>query len=227
MKSTNQTGMAFPLEDERPRQERPPWEPKTRFEMERDMSHMRARNRRIGNSLGWIVDVLLQDEETEDKDRLKKEKREAIESLAYIRDVLISEAVELEEDRLADRLAQAKQQSVVGSAPLVGPSMVPPAPLPVIDSRPTGIRQTEPLSTRMQALTTAGTKTPISRGSVLAPWNHTRSNFSGISSFSASTPNLPRLPPPASRNLGQAGPRNQIPARGESGSYTDPLGAMR
>ena len=221
MKPTNQTGMAFPLEDERPRQERPPWEPKTRFEMERDMNHMRARDRRIGNSLSWIVDVLLQDGETEDKDRLKKEKREAIESLAYIRDVLISEAVELEEDRLADRLGQAKQQSVVGS------SMVPPAPLPVIDSRPTKIRQTEPLSTRMQALTTTGTKTPISRGSVLAPWNHTRSNFSGIPSFSASTPNLPRLPPPASRDLGQAGPRNQIPARGESGSYTDPLGAMR
>jgi len=227
MKPTNQTGMAFPLEDERPRQERPPWEPKTRFEMERDMNHIRARDRRIGNSLGWIVDVLLQGGETEDKDRLKKEKRKAIESLAYIRDVLISEAVELEEDRLADRLGQAKQQSVVGSAPPVGPSMVPPAPLPVIDSRPTGVRQTEPLSTRMQALTTTGTKTPISRGSVLAPWNHTRSNFSGIPSFSASTPNLPRLPPPASRNLGQAGPRNQIPARGESGSYTDPLGAMR
>jgi len=220
MKPTNQTGMAFPLEDERPRQERPPWEPKTRFEMERDMNHMRARDRRIGNSLGWIVDVLLQGGEAGDKDRLKKEKCEAIESLAYIRDVLISEAVELEEDRLADRLGQTKQQSVVGSAPPVGPSMVPPAPLPVIDSRPTGARQTEPLSTRMQALTTTGTKTPISRDSVLAPWNHTRS------SFSASTPNLPRLLPPASRNLEQAGPRNQIPAREESGSYTDPLGAI-
>ncbi len=78
--------MAFPLEDERPPRERPPWEPKTRFEMERDMSQVRARDRQIGDSLGWIVDVLLQDEETEDKDRLKKEKREAIESLAYIRD---------------------------------------------------------------------------------------------------------------------------------------------
>jgi len=222
MKPTNQTGMSFPLEDERPRQEGSPWEPKTRFEMERDMSHIRARDRRIGNSLGWVVDVLLQDEETEDKDRLKKEKREAIESLAYIRDVLISEAVELEEDRLADRFAQTKQQTVVGSVPPVVPSMVPPVPLPVVDSRPTGIRQPESLSTK---LTIADT-TPVNSGSVLAPWNHTPSNFSGISSFSTSTTNLPR-PPPASRNLRQARARNQIPAQGEGESYTDPLGAMR
>lgn len=229
-KSTSRTEMAFPLEDERPPRERPPWEPKTRFEMERDMSQVRARDRQIGDSLGWIVDVLLQDEETEDKDRLKKEKREAIESLAYIRDVLISEAMELEEDRLA----QAKRQTVIRSAPPIGPFMVPPAPLPVIDSRPkrSGTRQTGSLSTKpvMQTLTTTGIEDPVSSGgSVLAPWNHTHSNFCEITSFPATTANLPRLPPPTSRNLRQTGEqsKNQTTVRGEGGSYGDPLGAMR
>ena len=95
---------AFPLANERPSEERPPWEPRTRFEMERDISEMRSLNKQLGKSVGWIVDALLQDEdEVTDAERLKSiqsKKREALESLAYVRDVLNSGVTKVEEERL-------------------------------------------------------------------------------------------------------------------------------
>jgi TBC1 domain family protein 5 len=237
--------MAFPLENERPPQERPPWEPRTRFEMERDISQLKARDKQIGDSLGWIVDVLLQDEEdTENGERLKKEKREAIESLAYIRDVLISDAVVLEDDRLVGeeeasrRRARVQRQEVAGMAP--GPStppgiskMVPPAPLPVLDSRPRATRSHRPLPGQLISQTQApsasvSAETQVGSGPALAPWHYTRSNFTGGSTLPSAT--LPRPPPPTSRNPRRAGERlgDQTPSRGKgAGGYSDPLGAIR
>ncbi|KIM80775.1 hypothetical protein PILCRDRAFT_9217 [Piloderma croceum F 1598] len=94
----------FPLANERPSEERPPWEPRTRFEMERDISEMRSLNKQLGKSVGWIVDALLQDEdEVKDAERLKSiqsKKREALESLAYVRDVLNGGVTKVEEERL-------------------------------------------------------------------------------------------------------------------------------
>lgn len=95
---------AFPLANERPTEERPPWEPRTRFEMERDISEMRSLNKQLGKSVGWIVDALLQDEdEVKDAERLKSiqsKKREALESLAYVRDVLNGGVTKVEDERL-------------------------------------------------------------------------------------------------------------------------------
>ena len=95
---------SFPLMNERPPEERPPWEPKTRFEMEREVSDMRALHKKLGDAVGLAVDALLQDEaEGLDKDRLvaiKEKKREAIESLAYVRDVLKDTVADIDEERL-------------------------------------------------------------------------------------------------------------------------------
>ncbi|EGO20969.1 hypothetical protein SERLADRAFT_475470 [Serpula lacrymans var. lacrymans S7.9] len=95
---------AYPLLDERPQEERPSWEPRSRFEMEREVSEMRQLNKRLGESVGWIVDVLLQDEDgIEDAQQLstiQNKKREALESLSYVRDVLNSGVSNVEEDRL-------------------------------------------------------------------------------------------------------------------------------
>ncbi|PCH38432.1 RabGAP/TBC [Wolfiporia cocos MD-104 SS10] len=77
---------AYPLVDERPPAERPPWEPRSRFEMEREVSDLRALQKRLGDSVGWIVDTLLLDDDAEGEiDRAKSirnRKREAVECLA-------------------------------------------------------------------------------------------------------------------------------------------------
>ncbi|CAL1703537.1 unnamed protein product [Somion occarium] len=113
---------SYPLEDERPPSERPPWEPRTRFEMERDVSEMRALQQRLGDSVTWIVDTLLLDEsnvkDVEEAKSIKSRKREALESLAYVRDVL-KETVspsELDEERLSseEQLKAKKAKAVEG-----------------------------------------------------------------------------------------------------------------
>ncbi|KAF8894511.1 rab-GTPase-TBC domain-containing protein [Infundibulicybe gibba] len=148
---------------------RPPWEPRTRLEMEREVSQLRMVNKRVGDSLSWIVDVLLQDEtDVQDVERLKKRRREALESLAYIRDVMQSNATTIEEERLG------------------GPPRI-------------------------------------------APWNHSRSNFSEPNPR-LSTATLPRLPPPTSTTIRRplassatSKSRDQTPH--QTGQH-DPLGVL-
>ncbi|KAI9456458.1 RabGAP/TBC [Russula earlei] len=95
---------AYPLMDERPPEERPPWEPRTRFEVERDAAQLRAVQRTLGTSVSWIVDTLLLDEDAnQSEERAKKvreSKREALEALAYVRDVLLSGSTDVDEERL-------------------------------------------------------------------------------------------------------------------------------
>ena len=72
--------------------------------MEKDVADMKALQRRLGESVGWIVDTLLLDEgENAAEDQAKKiraRKREALESLAYVRDVLRGSVTDIEEERL-------------------------------------------------------------------------------------------------------------------------------
>jgi TBC1 domain family member 5 len=95
---------AYPLTDERPPEERPPWEPRTRFEVERDAAQLRVIQRTLGASVSWIVDTLLLDEDGDkSEERVKKvreSKREALEALAYVRDVLLSGSTDVDEERL-------------------------------------------------------------------------------------------------------------------------------
>lgn len=93
----------YPLVDERSSAERPPWEPRTRFEIEHEASELRSLQRRLGDSVGWIVDTLLLDEEDPDRAAIVRErKREALECLSYVRDVLKGSVPqsEVEESRL-------------------------------------------------------------------------------------------------------------------------------
>ncbi|KAI0072713.1 hypothetical protein K474DRAFT_1650559 [Panus rudis PR-1116 ss-1] len=106
----------YPLVDERPPEERPPWEPRTRFEMEKDIADLRALQKRLGESVGWIVDTLLLDEgEGTDEQRaksIKNRKREALESLAYVRDILKGtvQPSDVEEDRLVSEEELARRR---------------------------------------------------------------------------------------------------------------------
>ncbi|KAF5391359.1 hypothetical protein D9757_002024 [Collybiopsis confluens] len=201
---------AIPMTDERPQDERPPWEPKSRRELERQMAFLRTNDQRLGESLSWVVDILLQDEDTsQEPHTLKKRKQEALESLSYVRDVLINGFTEIEEDRLYGEEEMAKRKTkarnAAENARKSQPSEMPkPAPVSVIDSRPktagTPYHSSSSSSMAPQPAnpTTSSLSPPWSPNSTrFAPWNHTRSNFSSDGA-SLSVTSLPRVPPPTS-----------------------------
>ncbi|KAF8628362.1 hypothetical protein AX15_003897 [Amanita polypyramis BW_CC] len=128
---------SYPLTTERLALGRPPWEPGTRFEIEKEMSRLRSNNKRLGEALGWVVDVMLQDEsDAQDLARLRAQKREALESLAYVRDALMGNVAELEDERLfgEEELSRRKTEAEAKS-PRVHIGVRAPAPASVIDSR--------------------------------------------------------------------------------------------
>ncbi|KAJ7219200.1 RabGAP/TBC [Mycena pura] len=192
---------SFPLIDERPPEERPPWEPKSRFEIEREIVALQSTNKRLGESLAWAVDVLLQDEaEAKDLQRLQKSRREALEAISYVRDVLTSHHSGLEEERLfgEEELARRKKAAEDKSNPVMHVyEPAAPSPVPVVDSRsamppPVAISPSAPAASTNPALS------PTSSAANLAPWRYTRSNFSSGALPSAT---LPRVPPPTSAAL--------------------------
>ncbi|TFK42631.1 rab-GTPase-TBC domain-containing protein [Crucibulum laeve] len=232
VRTPHQSMTSFPLEDERLSEERPPWEPRTRFEMEREITQLHARDKRLGESLGWIVDALLQDESgAEDKERLKRQKHEALECLSYVRDVLISHTTALDDDRLIgeeealQRKLRAKKQAEEAAASTKLPPIVsPPAPASVVDSMS---RLSNTGRSNRRVSPPPFMTSPVSSGTgqtKFAPWNHTRSSFSNASPAIGSA-TLPRPPPPTSTSLRVSGKKmdDQTPT---SGVY-DPLGALK
>ncbi|KAG7452579.1 RabGAP/TBC [Guyanagaster necrorhizus] len=200
--------------------ERPPWEPRSRLEMEKELSDLRAMNKRLGDSLGWIVDVLLQDEDQTNEERLRKQRRQAIESLSYMRDILISQSTDdIEEERLYSeeenakrKWAKTKQADAVEVFEPKIPAPVKPSPVrgkglrPLLDaSMPPAGRVSSSLSQNSPAR--------------LAPWNYTRSNFSSPTSSIPET--LPRPPPPTTSRSAPDGRREKM-----SEVLQDPLGAL-
>ncbi|PPR03533.1 hypothetical protein CVT24_007019 [Panaeolus cyanescens] len=142
-RAASQPLASFPLEDERPVEERAPWEPRTRFELEREVSELRGRNKSLGESLAWIVDALLLDDEKQDATeagRIKARKREALESLSYVRDALMTNISTLDEDRLtgSEERARREEKSRRAAEELKALNdsaiVVPPAPVPVADT---------------------------------------------------------------------------------------------
>ncbi|KAJ3920944.1 rab-GTPase-TBC domain-containing protein [Lentinula edodes] len=221
--------------------ERPPWEPKSRRELEREMAELRANDKLLGESLSWVVDTLLQDEDTsQDPQRLKKRKQEALESLSYVRDVLINGITEIEDERLygeaelANRKYKAREPTQAREASLVHAhtlEMPKPAPAPVADTRPRISGNNRGHTT---AISSSSLNAPWSPNTArLAPWNYTKSSFSIDGSLPATT--LPRLPPPTSDNFQRShigpGPSQVISsptkAPPKRDRTPDPLGVLK
>ena len=213
--------------DERPVEEKPPWEPRTRFEMERDISEIRSRDKSLGESLAWIVDTLLQDEsESQGAQSIKTQKREALESLSYVRDVLMTNAMKLDEDRLlgGEEKLSRKQKLERKSKDMRAAAAAVSAPVPVqvADSR-TKHSNARSRSRPRSPIFFASNVTKGNETLPRAPWNHTRSSF-GSNGGSAIAPELmPRPPPPTSTNLRREGTKSALQNEG----YDDPLGASR
>lgn len=199
---------AYPLLDERPVEERPPWEPRTRFEMERDVSEMLVKQKMLGESVSWIVDTLLLDEgetSTEDEAKtIKARKREALESLAYVRDVLLGSVSTIEADRLisdeevkkrkekarreqeeAEKAQQASLEQTVISPP---PRSHPASPPSAHHARPVASRRVSPQTSSAPRSTASSFVSP--RSEMPNPLSPT------TSSSNSGTPNanIPRAP---------------------------------
>ncbi|KIM49172.1 hypothetical protein M413DRAFT_438340 [Hebeloma cylindrosporum] len=232
VRAPNQQLSSFQLTDERPVEERPPWEPRTRFEMERDISRYSSRDKTLGESLAWIVDALLQDEsEVKDVQKVKLQKREALESLSYVRDVLMTNIMSLDDDRLIGgeekerRRAKTQKERDDLKAASASAVVAPPAPVPVADSHVKQIthHRVQPRSPPLPSPSPSSSLRPNER----APWNYTRSSFSTPTS-TLPLASMPRPPPPTSTSLRREGKlaRDQTPTKTEEG-YQDPLGALR
>ncbi|KAJ3717673.1 rab-GTPase-TBC domain-containing protein [Lentinula guzmanii] len=236
---------SIPMTVERQPDERPPWEPRSRINLEHEIAELRANGKRLGESLSWVVDTLLQDEDaSQDQERLKKRKQEALESLSYVRDVLINGFTEIEDERLygegelakrkskARKQTQAKDVSLPPTHPL---DIHKPDLASIVDTRAKisanfAGQQTSPHT----ASTSSSLSPPWSPNTArLAPWNYTRSTFSNDATPFPST-TLPRLPSPtshafqrnpmsSSRTQGSSPPTEVLPKIDRT---PDPLGVL-
>ena len=215
--------------DERPVEERPSREARTRFEMERDISEIRSRDKSLGESLAWIVDALLQDESgSQDVQSIRMQKREALESLSYVRDVLMLNTMKLDEDRLIggeERLSRkqelerrTKELRAVSAA---AAAVSPPVPVQVADSR---MKHSSTRSISRPRSPFAPTATRGNEALPPAPWNYTRSSYGSNDGSAVTSGLMPRRPPPTSTNLRREGKRSTPQ---NEGYYDDPLGASR
>ncbi|CDO68876.1 hypothetical protein BN946_scf185000.g19 [Trametes cinnabarina] len=142
---------AYPLSPERPSAERPPWEPRSRFEMEREITQLRSLQKKLGDTVSWVVDTLLLDEsDVQDeaaKKTVEKRKREALECLSYVRDVLKGSVTEVEDERLIGeeevrRRREKERQEKEAAEALSRRHSTPHPPMPAaaipIEARPQG-----------------------------------------------------------------------------------------
>lgn len=211
--------------------------------MERDISDLRNANKKLGKSVGWIVDVLLQDEDgvkdPENLKQIKLKKREALESLSYVRDVLNGSVVGIEEERLwgEQEFERRRSQEVAtrrsrdsGAFERDSRTLAVPPPQDARLKGTTGSsKQVSPVPAPLQRprhspSTSLSSSLEVQRPSGLgspaqvAPWHSTRSSFTGAGSPGLSS-SLPRIPPPTSTSY-KPPPRMPSPAseRGRSAS---------
>ncbi|TBU29006.1 RabGAP/TBC [Dichomitus squalens] len=193
----------YPMAPERPVEERPPWEPRTRSEMEREVAQVRALQRKLGDTVSWIVDTLLLDEGDVNDDvgrkTVQKRKREALESLAYVRDILKGTVHDIEEERLlgeeeAKRRREKARREKEAAEALSRRTSTPHPPIPAasipIETRPqgTGTRRSQDY---FMPHATSSSSPPTKSAPVPAVVAHPPAKPSRPPPLSASVPALP------------------------------------
>jgi len=118
---------SFQLLDGKSSGQRPPWETRSRFEVEKEMAELRKIQQRVGDSLEWIIEALSQ-EGGDASVALRKQ--QALESLAYAKNVLKGTVSVVDDTRLFDEKARvdAQEQNPATTPALSHISGYPPIP---------------------------------------------------------------------------------------------------
>ncbi|KAH9948093.1 RabGAP/TBC [Amylocystis lapponica] len=242
---------AYPLVDERVPPERAPWEVR-RFEVEKEVSQVRALQTRLGDSVGWIVDTLLQDEGSEaDAQAIKLRKREALECLAYVRDVLKGTVTEVDDERLVGEEEFKRRKAKVqledtaaesASGQRLTPRPPGPAAPPPVEIRPHGAvsrapsdyfnahrsaARSPPRSSPLGALAPVARQTPPSSSSSPSPSVlSSNNNATGLAPWNHTRSSFSSSAPPIA-NLPRPPPRSSTslrPTPAPPASYAPPTG---
>ncbi len=143
-----------------PEYERPPWEFRTRLEVEGEVEALRNQQRQLAEGMGWAIDALLHDtamwrgeDGNADEGSVEKRRRmEALECLAYVQEVLSRGSVGgVDEERLLGESETARRKNVTEESPVVVSPPMPSAQeanLLAPKSDPLGGRPKTMLSTR-------------------------------------------------------------------------------
>lgn len=198
----------YQLVNERPSEERPRWEPRSRFELEREIVEIKLLQRKLGDSVERIVDALLQDEDTADHDKvmsIKDKKREALEALAHVRDVLkgrttmVDENQFFEAEELSTRRDRLKESVAPDEAQKTRRKITPTPLTPSTTDQRIRMAKT---SNSQESL-----PVPSFNNTTLSSVNDTKSNMATISQCRVSSSSTPgassTYPPPAPRRVQQ------------------------
>jgi TBC1 domain family protein 5 len=187
---------------------------------------VKSLQRKLGDSVEWIVDALLQDEESADPAKLKsvrEKKREALESLSYVRDVLKGRTTDIDEEQLFNPEVLLKRRTGSGETPLAKPvSPTTPPPVTVAEQRPRVRPSQESLSTQSSFMPS------LNSGRRTSQQSPPRSSaiHQGFSRQPTNVGAMPRPPPPTSTVLR---PPSYPPTPGDAPPRKmqhDPLGAI-
>jgi TBC1 domain family protein 5 len=122
---------AYPLLNEHMIDDTPVWEHDSRIQAERAAAELREQNKRLGESITWILSILQpkEDAKGEDAEKVLVQRKEALESLTYVRDVLGGEIkVPIDERRLWG--AEEYDKRLEGQSKQFQESQEPPASQP-------------------------------------------------------------------------------------------------
>lgn len=93
---------SFQLLDGKPAEQRQPWEARSRFEVEKEVTELKKLQQKLGDSLEWILETFSQED---DGEFTILRKRQALESLTYAKDVLKGSVSAVDDTRLFDEKA--------------------------------------------------------------------------------------------------------------------------
>ncbi|KIK16392.1 hypothetical protein PISMIDRAFT_686378 [Pisolithus microcarpus 441] len=91
------TFSAYPLLDDKSPEERYTRDHRSDLESARELADLRRQNKRLGEAVGWVLDILGQESAS---DTYQSQRMQALESLSYMRDVLTGQVEEVDERRL-------------------------------------------------------------------------------------------------------------------------------
>ncbi|KZS98922.1 RabGAP/TBC [Sistotremastrum niveocremeum HHB9708] len=231
-------------------EERPPWEPRSRFEVEKEVADLRLLLKQLSGAVGNAIDVLLQNDEDS---AIHNKKREALECLDYVREVLGRGGTgEIDEERLygeteyqkrreaarekeerakAEAMAAAKaKEEAAAKLRVTSPQAVASfarAPSAIAPSREHRHRAALPPRDRHPPI--ALTRTPMTPP-ILSPHANPRVSPAPPwehtpSNFSSSplADSLPRLPPASTstRSIGKSSPASSYPPHSHHQMYSN------